>query len=371
MMRIGIFPAIAGRRGGGVETFELNLVRSLAQAAPQDEFRVFCLSQAAADSFAPSPNVHCQVVWPALRWISYPLTLPRAIAHSGVDVVHATFVPPMRCSVPLVMSIHDICIHTHPASYPMAIRRRFSALLFKRVRSFTHVICPTHTTRNLLLEHFDTDESRVSVVPYGVDRDFCLVPAADVAAVLERYSIPQPYVLFSGNLRVEGKNLIRLLEAFHQFRGARSDDIKLVFTGRRSWGSEKLDETIARLNLRNAIIEPGWVPPECVPAFYAGASMVLLPSLCEGFGLPALEAMACGTPVITSNLSCMPEVVGDAALLVDPFSVQDMAATMGRLFDDAQLQAQLRLRGLEWVKQYSWERTARETLKVYSQLISR
>lgn len=176
-------------------------------------------------------------------------------------------------------------------------------------------------------------------------------------------------MLFSGNLRVGNKNLIRLLEAFHVFQQRCGSAARLVLTGRRSWRSRTLDGAITRLGLRSAIIETGWVPPVHVPALYSGATMLLFPTLCEGFGLPALEAMACGTPVITSNVSCLPEVTGNAALLVDPLSVADIAEGIIRLFRDERLQNDLRDRGLEWVQQFSWERTARETLHVYQRAL--
>jgi len=370
-MKIGVFPMIAGQRGGGVETYELNLVRNLAALDQENELRVFCLNNHAAAAFAfDQPNVKYQILWPRTRWVSIPLTLPLAIKRSCVEVVHATFVPPLHCAVPLVVTVHDVCMPTHQELYPTSIRWRFDQLVYKRLRSFDQIICPTETTKTQLLEHYCAHEDRITVIPEAVDQHFQRVDGDDLLQILESYGITQPYLLFSGNLRVGNKNLIRLLEAFSIFRQRCGSVARLILTGRRSWHSNALDEAIDRFGLRKAIIETGWVPPDHVPALYSGATMLLFPTLCEGFGLPALEAMACGTPVVTSNISCLPEVTGNAALLVDPFSVADIAEGIIKLFCDEGLQVLLRERGLEWVKQFSWERTARETLGVYRRALS-
>lgn len=369
-MRIGVFPMIAGRRGGGVETYEVNLIRGLASSAPASRIHVFCLGEQAAAAIGTDyPNIDCQVLWPRQRWISFPLTLPRMIARSDVDLVHATFVPPLRCARPLVVTIHDVCLHTHPELYPSTVRWRYSRLVFQRLRYCDQVICPSRASREVLLRHFPVDGDRVTVVTHGVDPRFRPLDEAARESVLRRYGIESPYLLFSGNLRVGNKNLVRTLTAFHEFRRRHGGSTRLVLTGKRSWFANRLDSALDRLHLRDSVIETGWIPPEDLPAIYGGATMLLFASLCEGFGLPALEAMACGTPVITSTTTCMPEVTGDAALLVDPTSVEAIAQAMSRLQEDPTLRDQLRERGLEWARQFTWDRTAKETLQVYSRAL--
>jgi glycosyltransferase involved in cell wall biosynthesis len=380
-MKIGVFPTIVGRQGGGVETYEISLVRALAEMS-LDELHIYCLSQRAADAFdlkqaaraaaeAQRNKVQFEVLRPASRWISIPFSLPPAIKRSGVDLVHATFIPPLRCSVPLLMSVHDICVHTHPELYPATIRWRLNTLLYNRLHRMDHILCPTQTTKNLMIEHFRVPEERVSVSPYAVDAQFQQVPEYQLQEVLGKYGLARPYLLFAGNLRVGNKNLIRLLEAYHKFRAACGNDAKLVLTGRRSWRSKELDAAMDQLDLRRSIIETGWLPPEHVPALYSGATMLLFPTLCEGFGLPALESMACGTPVLTSNVSCLPEVTGGAALLVDPLKVDEIADGIVQLYRDTRLQEDLRQKGLAWVKQFTWQRTAKETREAYCHLLAK
>jgi glycosyltransferase involved in cell wall biosynthesis len=374
-MKVGVFPTIVGRQGGGVETYEISLVRGLVEMS-RDDLHIFCLSQQAADAFDIQPangesaSIQFEVLRPASRLISIPFSLPPAIKRSGVDLVHATFVPPLRCSVPLLVSVHDICVHTHPELYPATIRWRLNTLLYNRLHRFDHILCPTMTTKDLMIEHFRVPEDRVSVCPYAVDEHFRPVAGDELEGILSGHGITQPYLLFAGNLRVGNKNLIRLLEAYHKFQSLCGNEAKLVLTGRRSWQSKELDSAIDKLELRDSIIETGWLPPEHVPALYSGATMLLFPTLCEGFGLPALESMACGTPVLTSNVSCLPEVTGGAALLVDPLNVDDIADGIAQLYRDTGLQADLRQKGLEWVKQFSWQRTAKETRDVYDCIVA-
>jgi len=369
-MRIGIFPAIIGRQGGGVETYEASLVRALVRLNADCEYHVYCLGQPAVDAFElAGENLSYEVLRPSARWISIPFSLPRAIARSNVDLVHATFVPPFRCSVPLIVTVHDVCVHTHPQLYPASIRVRLNYLVYKRLKKFAHIICPTQVSKELVIEHFGVREDRVSVIPEAVEPEFRPVHGDQLNAVLDKYGIRYPYFLFAGNLRVGNKNLVRLLEAYKLFQSQFGKEARLVLTGRRSWQSHVLDEAIDRLAIRESIVETGWLPPEHLPALYSGARALLFPSLCEGFGLPALESMACGTPVIASNLSCLPEVTGNAALLVDPYSVEAIAEGIGNLFQNNSLHAELRAQGFSWVQRFSWARTARETLAVYQRVL--
>jgi glycosyltransferase involved in cell wall biosynthesis len=184
------------------------------------------------------------------------------------------------------------------------------------------------------------------------------------------YAIRERYVLFVGQLKTRSKNLLRLLEAFRQFRAEAGEPFRLVMVGRRNRTTVGLDEAVERLALKDHVVELGHVPDADLPLLYSGAEMLAFPSLCEGFGFPVIEAMACGTPVVTSKVSCLPEVAGGAALLVDPYSVEDIAAGMHRVFRDAALREDLCARGFERAKFFSWERTARQTLEAYERAAS-
>jgi glycosyltransferase involved in cell wall biosynthesis len=207
----------------------------------------------------------------------------------------------------------------------------------------------------------------VVVVPLAAGRQFRPVEAAEAGPVLEKYGVERPYILYVGALESR-KNLPRLLEAYARLRKW-SARWKLVIVGARKWKFTPIFEAVQRLGLEPHVHFTDYVADEDLPALYRGAELFAFPSLYEGFGLPVLEAMACGTPVVTSNRSSLPEVAGDAALLVDPLDVEAIAGAMQRVLADEALAAGLREIGLARAAQFTWERTARETVAVYKKAI--
>jgi glycosyltransferase involved in cell wall biosynthesis len=183
-----------------------------------------------------------------------------------------------------------------------------------------------------------------------------------IEAVKARYGIAGDYALFVGTLQPR-KNLIRLIEAFSNFRFPISD-FRLVIAGKKGWLYQEIFRWVEELGLEKKVVFTGYVPEGDLPVLLSGARLFVFPSLYEGFGLPVLEAMACGTPVVCSNASSLPEVAGDAAVLVDPQDVEGLAAAMERVLGDEELRAELIVRGFEQARKFSWERCARETLDV-------
>jgi len=206
------------------------------------------------------------------------------------------------------------------------------------------------------------------IVSEAADRRFRPMEAVDIEPILREYSVETPYILYVGALESR-KNLPRLLEAYTLLRQW-STGWRLVIVGARKWKSSPIFETVQRLQLESHVTFTGYVADEHLPALYAGADLFAFPSLYEGFGLPVLEAMACGTPVVTSNSSSLPEVAGDAALLVDPYNVDEIAAAMRRILEDTNLAQELRMHGLARAAQFTWERTARETIEVYEKVLA-
>ena len=360
---------MAGRQAGGPETYERCLVASLAQLDCDNEWHVFCLNQKAADSFAVAqPNFSFHVLHPRWRAVSMVTSLPLQMLRTGVDLLHATFAPPPLSPRRYVFTNHCLSSFTHPEFYDDAIRFRLNALISAGLRKAERIICVSENTRELTAELFGTPMERMTVVPNGVAQAFRVLAADGVRQRLAaRYGITGRYVLYIGKLE-KRKNVVRILEAYAQYRAAIKDDVKLVLVGRRTPTSDGIDEAIERLRLHDAVIEPGYVDDADLPVLYNGAEMFVFPSLWEGFGIPVLEAMACGTPVVTSNVSALPEVAGDAALLVDPLRSEDIAAAMHQIANEPDLREQLRARGLRRAASFSWTRTARETLTAYRQV---
>jgi glycosyltransferase involved in cell wall biosynthesis len=299
------------------------------------------------------------------------LALDRWVA--GADVFHATdhLLPPLR-RVPTVFTVHDLAFLTHPATH-LPSNRAFLRLMMPRfVRAATVVIADSEATRRDLLRYYRVAPHKVRAVPLGVEPAFRPADAqAARALVAERYALAVPYLLFVGTLEPR-KNLRGLLDAFRQLisRHTGEGDVPaLAIAGARGWWYRDLYRAARELGLGERVRFLGRVSDADLPALYSAAAAFVYPSLYEGFGLPPLEALACGTPVVCSDRSSLPEVVGDAGLLVDPTRPGALAAALERILHDAALRQELRGRGLERAARYTWARTAAATAQVYEQAV--
>jgi len=236
------------------------------------------------------------------------------------------------------------------------------------IRGAAAVITDSERSREDILTHLSVKPGRVVSIPLAADRRFRPLPAAEIAPVLHEYGVGQPYILYVGALESR-KNLPRLLAAYARLREW-SEQWRLVIVGARKWKFSPIFDTVQALGLEPHVHFTGYVADEHLPALYAGADLFAFPSLYEGFGLPVLEAMACGTPVVTSNTSSLPEVAGDAAILVDPTDVEQIANAMWLVLSQPDVAAALREKGLARAAQFTWERTARETIAVYERVLA-
>jgi glycosyltransferase involved in cell wall biosynthesis len=220
-----------------------------------------------------------------------------------------------------------------------------------------------------ILRYLPVKAENVTVIPEAAGPSYRPMDRAQSEEVLLRHGISFPYILYVGSIEAR-KNITRLLEAYAQIRGW-SQKWKLVIVGATKWKYSPIFDTLQQLQLASAVHFTGHVADEDLPALYNGAAVFVFPSLYEGFGLPVLEAMACGVPVVTSNCSSLPEVAGDGAILVDPRDVNAIAAAIRRVLEELDLATGLRAKGLARARQFTWERTARETIAVYKKVMSR
>jgi glycosyltransferase involved in cell wall biosynthesis len=312
----------------------------------------------------------------AERWSPIPATWfertsmrwerPRLERLMRFDVLFApNFVPPPSRTRRLVLTVHDLAFRLHPDTAPLATRRWLERL-DRALRQAARIIVPSRATRSDLLDHYPVDPERVRVIHHGVNAEQLRPPPEGIIAqTRRRLGIDGPYLLFLGGIEPR-KNLPAIVRAFARL----PDDARLVIAGGSvAWnpkGRERLDRVLEDLTpaTRRRITLTGYLrEPEKV-ALLAGAEALVFASLYEGFGFPVLEAMAAGTPVLTSDLSSLPEVAGDAALLVDPGSEEAIAKGMERLLEAPDLRARLAAAGRDRVKEFRWERTARLTAEV-------
>ena len=367
-MHVGLVADRLGSHGGGVETYERELIRGLAEQPGDDRFTVYCGSVAAADSIAQlGPRFQAEVVNPGSKIARFALGLPLAIRRSRVDLVHACLFPPLYMGGRSVFTVHDFSPFVRPEFFPLPVRLRLTTFMRRGIAAADRVICVSESTRADLLRLFRIDPARVSVVHLSAEARYH--PPLDVAAtaaVRRKYELPERYVLYVGKLQAR-KNIVGILRAHHILKTRYGTDHALVLTGRRMWGSEE-DREIGRLGLDDDVKNLGHIEHDDLPLLYAGASVFLFPSHYEGFGLPPLEAMACGTPVVTSDVTSLPEIVGDAATCVPPDDHDGLARAVHELLSDSSLHATRRAKGLVRASEFSWSRTARETLRVYREV---
>lgn len=293
-----------------------------------------------------------------------------AAKRRGLQLVHdPTGTGPLALTrLPRVITIHDAIPYVYPrtsTALNRIIHRFWLPTIARRVDA---VITVSAHAKSELVKHLRLDPESVTVVPEGVGPAFRPLPQAQIESVLSRHEIQPPYLLYVGAIEAR-KNLARLLEAFALLL-PEAPDLTLVVAGAFKWKYGPVFETLQRLQLERKVRMTGYVDEADLPALLCGAKAFAFPSLHEGFGLPVLEAMACGTPVVTSATSALPELAGDAALLVDPLDVGSIARALHRIIDDDELREKLHGRGMQRARSFSWARTASATIRVYERVLA-
>ena len=262
-----------------------------------------------------------------------------------------------------VATIHDLMPLTHADQYPELYVAQFHRTVSRIARDADAIIAVSEHTKDTIVERLGVAPDRIVVVSHGVDETFRPAPTAAVAHLRARLGLARPYILFVGTAEPR-KNLLRLVDAFALMCHGGRKDLDLVIAGKAAWGSTSLRARIAAHGLESQVRLLGYIAGADLPALYSGASVFVLPSLAEGFGIPLLEAMACGVPVVASNTTALPEVYGDAAFGFDPTSTEALAAALERVLNDEVLRADLVGRGFKRAARFSWEEAARKTLGV-------
>jgi len=372
-VRIGLLTYALDRPLTGIGRYTLELARALA--ALEDGPDVVLLTAGGAGPLAKE-NVLRRVSLPGCRLLPGLLTLgnvviPRAARRLGLDVVHdPTGVTPFLFGAGgarTVVTVHDVFAWSCPGTSTLLdtlIYRHWLPRLLPRVDA---VITDSLVSKADVAHHLSIPTDKTHIVHEGVNAIFHPLAPDEAIKAGARHGLPEKYILFVGSVE-KRKNLPGLLHAYACLQTIEGTP-PLVVVGVRRWKEDKIVEILRELDLEGRVIFTGHVPNANLPALYSGADLFVFPSLYEGFGLPPLEAMACGTPLVCSNAASLPEVVGDAAIMVDPYDVEGLAEAMRRVLADADLQAELRAKGLARAKRFTWERAARETVAVYREVL--
>ena len=363
-MRVGLIHYGLDRRLGGIGRYSEFLLEALRAR----QLSITVLGAGRAGEHSGSVSLPGARLLPGLMTFGQ-LGIGRAIRHHRLDLVHDPLgvAPLMLAGSGRVTTIHDVVPYTCPETSAQLDRLIYHFWLPIIVRRIDAIITASQQSKADIVKHLAIAEEKVTIIPLAAGRRYRPMPDNEIYPTLARYGLDFPYILYVGSLTPR-KNLPRLLEAYWQLRQW-SAERHLVIVGARKSRSSPVFTTVQQLGLREVVHFTGFAEEEDLPSLYNGADLFVFPSLYEGFGLPVLEAMACGTPVVTSNTTSLPEVAGDAALLVDPYNVEGIAAAMRCVLEDQHLARVLRARGLARAAEFSWERTARETVKVYQKVL--
>lgn len=350
-------------RSAGISWYSQHLLRHLPEVEPSVRYTVFVGEKRYSGvrgldlEFSRLPTR-----FPPIRIFWEQAVQPWALQRAGIDLLHGlALVGPITSPCPFVVTIHDLSFLLYPQSFPRLKRLYLELFTRLSVNKAQRVIAISENTRRDVLAHYPIEPERVDRIYYGRDPGFRPLPADQVARFRAEQGLPERFVLFVGTLEPR-KNVARLVEAYARLPNPRP---MLVLVGGKGW---LYDEVFARVEALGLIDEVRWVghvPGESLVWWYNAAELLVYPSVYEGFGLPPLESMACGTPVITSGISSLPEVVGDAGLLVDPFDIEALADAMHCVLYGSELKESMRAAGLLQAESFSWLESARQTVNSY------
>jgi glycosyltransferase involved in cell wall biosynthesis len=363
-MRIGFDGRDLLRKRTGVVNYTLELARRFARRS-DGELCVYADTFHDPDVRPPREVRLHRLAAPPIVWKH--AALPLALLRDRVSVFHSpTGTLPLVAPCPRVVTIHDLFAEVEPRWFPGGRGRRLRAAQRQAARSAAAIVAVSETTRRDLVERYAVAEERVHVVHNGVDHTRFFPRAVDAQATARKYGVPHPFVLFVGSL-LPWRNAPRLLRAVARLRETSPDDARpgLLVVGRDIWGTDPTQRLAAESGFSSWARFTGYAPDEELANLYAAAAVFAYPSLYDGFGIPPLEAMACGTPVVASTAGALPEVLGEAASLVDPTNLEALVEALRSAIQDPE---ELRRRGLAQAARYSWDTAADATWRVYQQV---
>lgn len=369
-MRIGIDARIVGYSRGGIRSYVLRLLSSLAALDLEDEYRVLCSRHeckqvtTADNTFRPvkcwTPPHHRLERW----------TLSAEIARCGLDLLHSPdFIPPAFGYTHSVITVHDLHFLYYPRFLTADSRRYYSDQIRWAVEHADHVLADSHATQADLTSLLNVPSEKISVVYLAADPSFHPQPEEAAREVAARYDLRPGFPLFVGTLEPR-KNIPGLLLAYRMLLDDKVTASPLVLVGSKGWLYEDIFERVEALALTDHVRFLHAVPDADLPGLYTASGVLAMPSFYEGFGLPALEAMSCGTPVVVADRASLPEVVGSAGLLVNPDEPEEIAQALEQVLTDDSRRKYMREAGLKQVEAFTWRQTASQTLAVYKDVLN-
>lgn len=379
---------IFDKRGGvaGLRQYSSQLVAAMLEVAPENEYLLYLRQPLPTEPNTANPlsaalrenkaNLKTEIVsgqiagkrLPTAAWFQY--SLPQALGHDRPDVLHcpdflAPFWGGLRTKTTRIVTIHDLNV--------LRFRENFTPRTYWAWRSqaqisskrATLILTDSEASKRDIMELLKVPAAKVRVILLAPDPNFAPATPAEIDNIKAKFKL-EKYVFWVGSLMPQ-KNLERLLRAFALLKQTEDLPHKLVLGGQSAWGNQQYRDLIAELKLTDQVLLPGFIATEDLVPLYSGADLFVFPSIYEGFGLPPLEAMACGTAVALSNISSLPEIAGEAAEYFDPLNIAEMAAAMQHVLTNTNRRTELQKLGLEQAAKFSWQNTARQTLAAYTE----
>ena len=379
MHRIALDYTSAIQQTGGIGRYTRELTGALASIDSSNSYRLFVAGSKSTELPAlPGENFSWRSTrvsskWLARLWRRAGIPLPIETVTGPVDLYHATdfVLPPTRSATRTLLTVHDLSFVRVPSAASPPLKAYLDAVVPQSVEEADHILADSEATKADLIELYRTPEDKITVLYSGVNHRFRRVDDADAFQRMRlKYGLANiRYILSVGTVQPR-KNFSRVVEALLALRQA-GHDLNYVIAGGSGWLEDELQATINRTGMGKYVHLLGLVDDGDLPALYSGARMLAMVSLYEGFGLPVLEAMACGTPVLTSNLSSLPEVGGNAALQVDPHDSKAIHEAILRLETEAATRMRLIMAGYQQAQRFSWERAAQQLKSIYDEILGR
>jgi glycosyltransferase involved in cell wall biosynthesis len=367
-LHIAIDAHSVGSQLGGNESYATNLIEALAEIDRTNFYTLYVTKPVAVERFNNRwPNFQVKRTLPHTPLVRIPLTLSRELRRHPVDLLHVQYTAPPFAPCPVVTTIHDLAFEHLPETFNRRSWMQLRLTVRRAARRAAHIITVSEYSRRDISRTYGIAPERITVTPEAAPAHFAPVTnETELRRIRESYGIQKNYILSLCSIQPR-KNLVRLIEAYSCLRRVRSEGKlpQLVLAGKRGWLDNETFRAAQRHALGRDILLTGYVPEQDLVGLYSGAICFVYPSYFEGFGLPVVEAMQCGVPVIAGNRTSLPEVVGDAGLLFDPFDTQALVTALIQVIDDSEYRAALRAKGLEQAKNFNWKRTAQLTLNTY------
>jgi glycosyltransferase involved in cell wall biosynthesis len=370
-MRVGIDAHCLGQKKTGNETYTYTLIKYLSGMQRNGvEYTVYLGGELAdQDGLFSNGSFRSKQIWPLNPFIRIPIGFAIQSRVEQLDVFHAQYLLPYGLKCRTVLTVHDVLYERYPQYFTKMDTYRHKIEVPRSCRRADHIITVSESSKRDLVDFYGLDPDQITVTYPGPDSSYRPIEKCEAKKRLtDKYGIEGDFILYVGAIQPR-KNIPRLLSAFAHLKRARNLPHKLLLVGPKAWLSSEAFRALENNESRKDIRVTGYVPQEDLPYFYNSADLFVYASMCEGFGLPVVEAMACGTPTITSRGSSLEEIAGGAAVLVDPSSSEDIAHAIEEGLQDSALQAQLRESGLSRSRMFSCQKMAVQTKAIYEHLV--